>query len=60
MDYSRINYILNNDEKSDVFYNNKLIWIQGITNNTTATIGFIDNFEEKNVPISDLYEKTNN
>ena len=59
MNYSRIKYILNSDEKSDVFYDNKLVWIQGITNNT-ATIGFVDNFEEKNVSISDLYEKTTN
>ena len=56
MNYSRINDILNSDEKSDVFYDNKLVWIQGITN-TTATIGFVDDFKEKNVSISDLYEK---
>ena len=56
MDYTRINSILNNKEKSDIFYDDKLVWIQEV-DNSIATIGFIDNFKEKQVPISDLYEK---
>lgn len=55
MDLDRINNILNNDKKSDVFYNNRSVWIQCINDNI-AKVGFVDNFEEKNVPIKDLYE----
>ena len=56
MNLERINTILNNKENCDVFYDERVVWIQGI-NNTIAKIGFIDNFEEKDVPIVDLYEK---
>ena len=55
MDLQRINTILNNKEKCDVFYNNRVVWIQGV-NNTTATVGFVDNFEDMDVNIKDLYE----
>jgi len=55
MDLKRVNNILNNKEKVDVFYNERPVWIQSIYNNS-ATIGFIDNFEEKDVLIEDLYE----
>ena len=55
MNLERINSILNNKEKCDVFYDNIAVWIQGISN-TTAKVGFIDNFEEKDVEIQDLYE----
>lgn len=55
MELNRINNILNNKEKSDVFYNSRAVWIQGINNNM-AKVGFVDNFEEKDVPINDLYE----
>ena len=55
MDINRINSILSNDDKIDVFYNNKLVWIQGVSNNK-AEIGFVDTFEERDVDISDLYE----
>ena len=54
MNLERINSILNNKEKCD-FYDNRAVWIQGISN-TTAKVGFIDNFEEKDVEIQDLYE----
>lgn len=58
MDINKLNNILSNDEKIDIFYNNKLVWIQGISyDNKFAKIGFIDNFEEMNVDISDLHEK---
>ena len=56
MNLERINSILNNKEKCDVFYDNRAVWIQGISN-TTAKVGFIDNFEERDVFIEDLYER---
>lgn len=56
MDISRINSILSNDEKFDVFYKGRPVWIQGISK-TTAKVGFVDNFEERDVSIKDLYEK---
>lgn len=56
MDISRINSILTNKEKCDVFYDDRPVWIQGINNNI-AKVGFIDNFEEKDVFIQDLYER---
>ena len=56
MNINRMNDILNHNEKCDVFYNDRLVWIQGI-NNDIAKVGFVDNFEEKDVLISDLYEK---
>ena len=58
MDLQKIHYILNNKEKCDVFYNDRPVWIQGInSSNDTVKVGFIDNFEEKDVLIEDLYEK---
>lgn len=58
MNLQRINSILNNNEKFDIYYNQRLVWIQGIDTNTeTAKIGFVDNFEEQNIPIKMLYEK---
>ena len=56
MNLERINSILNNEEKCDVFYDNRAVWIQGVTQDI-AKVGFVDNFEERNVSISDLYEK---
>lgn len=56
MDINRINTILNNDEKFDVFYENRPVWIQGVNDNI-AKIGFADNFEERDVFINDLYER---
>ena len=58
MDLQRINFILNNKEKCDVFYNDRPVWIQGLDDtNNIAKVGFVDNFEEKNICIKDLYEK---
>lgn len=56
MDINKINTILNNDEKFDVFYENRPVWIQGVNDNI-AKIGFVDNFEERDVFINDLYER---
>ncbi len=55
MEYRRVMQILNNKEKSDVYYNERPVWIQELSHNT-AKVGFIDNFEEKDVYIKDLYE----
>lgn len=58
MNLQRIHSILNNKEKYDIFYDERPVWIQGIDdNNDVAKVGFVDNFEEKDVYIEDLYEK---
>ena len=56
MELNRINSILGNKEKTDIFYGNRAVWIQEL-NNDMAKVGFIDNFEEKDVFIKDLYER---
>ncbi len=57
MNYERINYILNNDNKFDIFYDDRPVWIQELdSSNQKAKIGFVDNFEERDVFIKDLYE----
>ena len=56
MRFDRIQSVLNNKEKVDIFYDERPVWIQGL-NNRTAKVGFIDNFEERDVFIEDLYEK---
>ena len=57
MNINRINYILNNDTKFDIFYNDRPVWVQELDfNKQKAKIGFVDNFEEKDVFIKDLYE----
>ena len=55
MEITRVYEILKNKEKADVFYNERPVWIQEVENNK-AKVGFIDNFEEKDVYIKDLYE----
>ena len=58
MELKRINDILSNDSKLDVFYDNRQVWIQSINdNNRMAKVGFVDNFEERDVFIDDLYER---
>ena len=58
MDLQRINSILNNKEKCDIFYDDRPVWIQGIDDNHDfVKVGFVDNFEEKDVYIEYLYEK---
>ena len=58
MDLKRVHTILDNKEKCDVFYDNRPVWIQGIDEKKdVAKVGFVDNFEEKDVYIQDLYEK---
>lgn len=58
MDLKRVHTILDNKEKCDVFYDDRPVWIQGIDEKKdVAKVGFVDNFEEKDVYIQDLYEK---
>lgn len=56
MNLERVHALLNSKEKVDVFYNDRPVWIQEVKDNI-ARIGFIDNFQEKDVYIEDLYEK---
>lgn len=56
MNLERVHSILNNKEKFDIFYDERPVWIQGVNKNI-AKVGFVDNFEEKDVFIEDLYEK---
>lgn len=56
MNIERINEILKNKEKCDIFLNDKPVWIQELSSNI-ATIGFIDGSGDKEVCIDDLYEK---
>lgn len=57
MNSTRIHEVLRNKQKVDIFYNERPVWIQEINNNI-AKVGFIDSFEEKDVLIDDLYEKS--
>jgi H-type small acid-soluble spore protein len=55
MKLNRVKEVLNNKEKVDIYYDDRPVWIQS-TGDYMAKIGFIDNFEEKDVFIEDLYE----
>ena len=55
MKFSRVQEVLNNKEKVDIYYNDRPVWIQS-TNRSIAKVGFVDNFEERDVFIEDLYE----
>ena len=55
MKYNRVKEVLTNKEKVDIFFDERPVWIQGVNNNI-AKVGFIDNFEERDVFIEDLYE----
>lgn len=56
MELNRIHSILDNKEKCNVYYADRPVWIQEL-NDTVARVGFVDNFEEKDVYIKDLYER---
>ena len=56
MKYKRVQDILANKEKVDIFFDERPVWIQGI-NNDIAKVGFVDTFEEQDVYIKDLYER---
>ena len=55
MKLSRVREVLYNKKKVDIFYDDRPVWIQNL-NNHIAKVGFIDNFEERDVFIEDLYE----
>lgn len=56
MDMKRVQSVLNNSEKFDIFYEDRPVWIQEL-NEDKAKVGFVDNFEERDVFIKDLYER---
>lgn len=55
MNLERLHNMLNNKEKVDVYYDERPVWVQEVYDNI-AKVSFIDNFEEKDVYIEDLYE----
>ena len=55
MNIQRINEILTNKEKCDVFYEDKPVWIQELNDNI-AKVRFIDGTGDKDVYAEDLYE----
>ena len=58
MDLQKVHSILKKKEKSDVFYDERPVWIQGVDEKRDiAKVGFVDNFEEKDGDIEELYEK---
>ena len=59
MNLERMYRVLNNDEKFDIYYNERPVWVQSVNEiNEVAKVGFVDNFEEKYVFIKDLYERS--
>ena len=56
MNLERVQAIINNKEKVDIFYKDEPIWIQEVNNNI-AKIGFIYEPKEQDVYIMDLLEK---
>ena len=59
MNLERMYRVLNNDEKFDIYYNERPVWVQSVNEtNRVAKVGFVDNFEEKDVFIKDLYERS--
>ena len=56
MDIKRVQAVLNNNEKTDIFYEDRPVWIQELAADQ-AKVGFVDNFEERDVFIKDLYER---
>ncbi len=56
MDKERVQAIMKNKEKCDVYYNEEPVWIQEINDNV-AKVGFIRDNIEKDVFIQDLYER---
>lgn len=55
MKLNRVKDVLNNKDKVDIYYDDRPVWIQSV-NKRMAKVGFIDNFEERDVFIEDLYE----
>ncbi|MFR2534473.1 MAG: H-type small acid-soluble spore protein [Clostridia bacterium] len=55
MNTKRVFEIMKNKEIRDIYYEERPVWIQEVKDNI-AKVGFMDNYEEKNVYIEDLYE----
>lgn len=55
MEVRRVQEILKNKEKCDIYYEDNPVWIQEL-NNDTATVGYIDGSGDKDVFVKDLYE----
>lgn len=55
MNKKRVFEILENREIKDVYYEDRPVWIQEVNKNV-AKVGFIDNNQEKDVFVEDLYE----
>lgn len=55
MNSKQVYEILKNKEKRDIYYDERLVWIQELNDNI-ATVSFVDNNEEKDVSVEDLYE----
>lgn len=55
MNRKRAFEIVENKEIKDIYYEDRPVWIQEVNNNI-AKVGFIDNNEEKDVFVEDLYE----
>lgn len=56
MNRNRIYEIMKNKEITDVYYENRPVWVQEV-NNDVAKIGFMDGRSEIDVPIGDLSER---
>lgn len=56
MDSKEIFNILKNKEKHDIYFEDRPVWIQELNNNI-AKVSFIDTNEEKDIFVTDLYEK---
>ncbi len=56
MNSKQVYQILKNKEKRDIYYDDRPVWIQELNDNI-ATVGFVDNNEEREVDVEDLYEK---
>lgn len=57
MNKERIYDILKQRHLHEIYYDERPVWIQEVNDNV-ARVGFIDNNEEKDVYIEDLYEGT--
>ena len=55
MNRKRVCEIVENREIKDIYYEDRPVWVQEVNNNI-AKVGFIDNNEEKDVYVEDLYE----
>lgn len=56
MDIKRLNTILANKEIKDIYYNDQPVWVQEV-HGETATIGFMNSSNTKDLYIKELYEE---